>query len=48
MQIVENGCKTLPESISETIFVLEGLYNVTRDKIAETLIALLDDIKKDA
>ena len=44
-EIIENGCKTLPESISETIFVLEGVYHVTRDKIAETLIALLDDIE---
>ena len=42
---VENGCRTLPESISKTIFVLEGVYRVTRERIAETLIALLDDIE---
>lgn len=44
-EAVENGCRTLPESISEAVFVLEGVYKVPRDKITETMIALLADIE---
>ncbi len=44
-EAIENGCRTLPESISETVFVLEGVYKVSREKIAGTLTALLDDIE---
>lgn len=42
---IEKGCATLPESILETVFVLEGVYNIERDKIADALLALLEDIE---
>lgn len=44
-EAIENGCRTLPESIAEAVFVLESVYKAERSRIAETLIALLYDVE---
>ena len=44
-QHVENGACTSPEFIAECVYVLDGtVYGFDRTDVANTMIALLDDI----
>jgi predicted nucleic-acid-binding protein len=41
-QIIEYGAFTLPEVISEVVYVLKGVYKIDRDEIGCTLIDFLN------
>lgn len=43
-QVIEDGAFTLPEVISEVIYVLKGVYKISRNEIGETLIDFLDEV----
>jgi len=42
--VIESGAYTIPMIIAEVVYVLQGVYNVPREKIAETMIRLLQTV----
>ncbi|MDO4545886.1 MAG: PIN domain-containing protein [Bacillota bacterium] len=42
--VIEKGAYTIPEVIAEVVYVLNGVYHVARDEIAETLCTVLHEI----
>ncbi len=41
---IEQGAFTLPEVMAEVVYVLTGVYKISRQEIAKTLIEFLDEI----
>lgn len=44
-EIIESGAEITVEVLAECVYVLEGLYEVPRSRIAESLGILLDDVE---
>ena len=40
-QIIERGAFTVPEVLAEVVYVLKGVYGISRIEIADTLIGFL-------
>ena len=43
--IIEAGAQTTPEVLAEAVYVLKGLYKVSRMDIAAALSSLLEDVQ---
>ena len=43
--IIANGACTLPEILSEVVYVLSGVYKVERQEIADSLLDILDVVE---
>lgn len=43
-QIIERGAFTVPEVLAEVVYVLKGVYEISRIEIADTLIGFLEEI----
>lgn len=43
-ELIESGVATIPEVLPEVVYVLRKSYKVDRQKIAEALLAILDEI----
>lgn len=44
-EVIEEGAYTLPEVIAEVVYVLNGVYKVTRSEIRDTLVEVSFDKK---
>lgn len=45
--IIEAGAYTLPEVLAEVVYVLKGVYKISREEIGSTLIDFMDEITID-
>lgn len=43
-QVIEAGALTLPEVLAEVVYVLQGVYQIPREEISETVRAFLEEI----
>ena len=46
-EVIEEGAYTLPEVIAEVVYVLNGVYKVTRSEIRDTLVDFMDEVDVD-
>ena len=46
-KVIEEGAYTLPEVIAEVVYVLNGVYKVTRSEIRDTLVDFMDEVDVD-
>lgn len=44
-ELIENGVATIPEVLPEVVYVLRKSYKVDRQKTAEALLRILDEIE---